>query len=135
MDISTINFWAVTAAAVSMFLIGGLWYSDALFAKAWMEENKLSTVDLTKSNRIKIFSLSFIFALMMALNLALFLNTPETDIGWGIGAGLLAGFGWVALAFATVALFELRSWKYICINGGYLIVSFVVMGGIIGVWR
>lgn len=135
MGISTINFWAVVVAALSMFLIGGLWYSNALFAKAWMHETGLTEAELTKSNKGKIFGLSFIFAFIMSLNLAMFLNTPETDIGWGIGAGALAGFGWVAVAFTTVALFELRSWKYIFINSGYLIVSFMAMGAILGAWR
>jgi hypothetical protein len=36
---------------------------------------------------------------------------------------------------ATIALFERRSWKYILINGGYMTVSFVIMGLIIGAWR
>jgi hypothetical protein len=135
MDITSINLLAVLTAALSMFLIGGLWYSNALFAKAWMKESGLTEVELTKSSKGKIFGFSFVFALIMALNLATFLNTPETDVGWGIGAGALTGFGWVALGFATVSLFELRSWKYIFINGGYLIISFIVMGAIIGAWR
>jgi hypothetical protein len=41
----------------------------------------------------------------------------------------------VALGIATVALFERRPWSYILINGGYWIVSFVVMGTILGAWR
>jgi hypothetical protein len=31
-----INVLAVLAAAVSAFALGGLWYSNALFANAWM---------------------------------------------------------------------------------------------------
>lgn len=31
-----INDLAVVVAAVSSFLLGGPWYSDALFKKAWM---------------------------------------------------------------------------------------------------
>jgi len=34
-----------------------------------------------------------------------------------------------------IALFERRSWKYIVINGGYMTVSFTVMGLILGAWR
>jgi len=29
------NVWAVLAAAVSSFVLGGLWYSPALFGPAW----------------------------------------------------------------------------------------------------
>ncbi|MEO5754950.1 MAG: DUF1761 family protein [Chthoniobacterales bacterium] len=34
-----------------------------------------------------------------------------------------------------MALFENRSWKYILVNGGYLITAFVLMGAILGGWR
>ena len=33
------NFWAVLLAAVSSFLLGGLWYSPALFGRLWNAEN------------------------------------------------------------------------------------------------
>ena len=72
---------------------------------------------------------------MMAGNLAGFLSDPETDWIWGLTAGVLAGLGWVALGFAVVALFERRTWRYMLINGGYLVVSFAVMGLILGAWR
>jgi Protein of unknown function (DUF1761) len=130
-----INWLAVLAAAAATFLLGGLWYSKALFGRAWMSENKLTEADLASSNMVKIFGLSLVFAVVMAANLAAFLAEPKTTAAWGATAGFLAGFGWVALAIATIALFERRSWKYILINGGYMTVSFVVMGLIIGAWR
>jgi hypothetical protein len=130
-----INWLAVVAAAVSTFALGGVWYSKALFGRAWMSVNNFSEADLAKSNMLKIFGLSLIFALIMAANLAAFLAEPKTTALWGATAGFLAGFGWVALAIATLALFERRSWKYILINGGYMTVSFVLMGLIIGAWR
>jgi len=130
-----INWLAVVAAAVSTFVPGGMWYSKALFGHAWMSANNLSEADLGKSNMFKIFGLTLIFAVIMAANLAVFLAEPKTTAVWGATAGFLAGFGWVALAIATIALFERRSWKYMLINGGYMTVSFVIMGLIIGAWR
>lgn len=130
-----VNWLAVLAAAVSTFVIGGLWYSPVLFGRAWMSVNNLSEADLAKSNMARIFGLSFFFALIMAANLAAFLAEPKTTAAWGAAAGFLAGFGWVALGIATIALFERRSWKYVLINGGYMTVSFVIMGLILGAWH
>jgi hypothetical protein len=130
-----INWLAVLAAAVSSFVLGGLWYSKALFGRAWMSANNLSDADLAKSNMARIFGLSLVFSVIMAANLAAFLAEPKTTASWGATAGFLAGFGWVALSIATIALFERRSWKYMLINGGYMTVSFVIMGLIIGAWR
>ena len=130
-----INWLAVLAASISTFVLGGLWYSPALFGRAWMTENNLNDAALAKSNMAKIFGLSFVFAVIMAANLAAFLAEPKTTASWGATAGFLAGFGWVTLGIATIALFERRSAKYVLINGGYMTVAFVVMGLIIGAWR
>jgi len=130
-----LNWLAVLAAAVSTFVIGGLWYSPVLFGRAWMSVNNLSEADLAQSKMAKIFGLSFFFALIMAANLAAFLAEPKTTAAWGATAGFLAGFGWVTLGIATIALFERRSWKYVLINGGYMTVSFMIMGLILGAWH
>ena len=130
-----LNWLAVLAAAVSAFALGGLWYSPVLFGRAWMSVNNLTEADLAKGNMAKIFGLALVFEVIMAANLAAFLAEPKTSAAWGATAGFLAGFGWVALAIATIALFERRSWKYTLINGGYMTLSFVIMGLIIGAWR
>lgn len=130
-----INYLAVVAAALSTFLIGGLWYSPLLFQKAWMDASGLEEQDVAGGNMVKIFGLAFVFALIMAGNLAAFLSGPDTTVMWGATAGALAGIGWVALAMATLGLFERRPWKYTLVNGGYFAVSFIVMGAILGAWR
>jgi Protein of unknown function (DUF1761) len=129
-----LNWFAVLAAAVSTFLIGGLWYSPVLFGRRWMSANGFTQENLA-GNMVKIFGFALIFALLMSANLAAFLMDPKTTAAWGATAGFLAGFGWVALGMAMIALFERRSWKYIVINGGYMTVSFTVMGLILGAWR
>jgi hypothetical protein len=135
MDISTLNWFAVIVAALSNFLIGGLWYSPILFGKVWMKENGFSENDLKKGNMPKIFGLTFLFSILMAFNLAMFLNDANTTTSWGAIAGFLAGFGWVAMSIFTIGQFERKSTKYMLIHGGYVTISFVVMGLIIGLWR
>ena len=130
-----VNAWAILVAALANFAIGGLWYSPALFGKAWMRANGFTDEDLKRGNPAVIFGLAFVFALAMAGNLAAFLAGPDTDWRWGLIVGVLAGLGWAALGLATVALFERRSWSYILINGGYLTVLFAAMGAILGAWR
>lgn len=129
-----INYLAVLLAAVSTFVIGGLWYSPMLFHKAWMRANGFSDADLRKGSQSLIFGLAFVFSLIMAANLAAFLGGPDTTVAWGATAGALTAV-WVGLGIGVVALFERRPWSYIAINGGYWLVSFVIMGAIIGAWR
>ena len=77
---------------------------------------------------------AFVFAVVMSLNLAMFLNAPGTTVTWGATAGALTAV-WVALGIGTVALFERRPAAYTAINGGYWFVSLVLMGAILGAWR
>lgn len=130
----SINYLAVVAAAASTFVIGGLWYSPMLFQRAWMKANRFTDADVQGGNQAAIFGLAFVFAVIMALNLAMFLNAPDTTTAWGATAGLLSAV-WIVLGIATVALFERRPLAYTAINGGYWLVAFVVMGAILGAWR
>jgi len=130
----TVNWLAVLVAGISAFVLGGVWYSPALFGKAWMKENNMTVEDVKKGNKGKIFGWSFILSLVMAANLGMFINTPDMSLSPGIVYGLLTGL-WIFCGIAIVALFEHKSAKYIFINGGYMLVSLGLMGAIIGIWR
>jgi hypothetical protein len=134
METNTINYWAILVSALSTFLIGGLWYSPAVFGKAWMRENGFTEEELKKGNMTKIFGLTFLLSLIAAINLAMFLG-PEVNIGMGAFYGFLAGFGWVAMFIGTHYLFERKSFKLFLINAGYSVVALTVMGVIIGAWK
>jgi hypothetical protein len=132
--VGNLNMVAIVSAALVTFVIGGLWYSPALFHRPWMRANRFAEADLDGGNMPVIFGLAFVFAVVMAFNLAMFLDAPDTTLGWGAAAGGLASI-WVVLGIGTVALFERRPAAYTLINGGYWVVSLVLMGAIIGGWR
>lgn len=131
-----INHWAVLVCAVANLVVGALWYSPMLFYNAWLKENNFTEEMIKqKFNPLKMYGLSFVLSLIISYNLAFFLGDEKTNAVWGVTAGFLAGFGFSALIFAVVALFEQRSWKYILINGGYITIYFTLIGFIIGAWR
>ena len=53
----------------------------------------------------------------------------------GMLHGFIAGLFLALPIIGTNALFERRSWKYTLISGGYWIVCFMIMGGIICAWK
>jgi drug/metabolite transporter (DMT)-like permease len=124
------NYLGITLAALSTFLIGGLWYSPAVFGKAWMKENGFKEEDMKGGNMVKIFGLAFVLGLISAVNLAMFMG-PEKNPSMGALWGFLAGAGWVATFVGTHYLFERRSFKLFLINAGYSVVALTVMGVII----
>ena len=129
-----INHFAVIAAALSTFLIGGLWYS-VLFAGTWQRASHIPDDEIKNANMVRIFGLSFLFSLVMAYNLAFFLGGASIGAAMGALYGLLTGLGWVTMGVFIIGLFERRSWTYLLIHGGYMSVAFTVMGLIIGAWK
>ncbi|SHH56940.1 Protein of unknown function [Chryseolinea serpens] len=128
------NYLAVIVAALSTFLVGGLWYSPALFGKAWMRENGFTEEGMKGRSMAKIFGLAFFLALISAINLAMFLG-PENRPAMGALWGFAAGFGWVATFVGTHYLFERKSFTLFLINAGYSVVSLTLMGVILAAWR
>lgn len=132
-SLESVNYFAVLVAALSAFVIGGLWYS-VLFAKPWMVENGFDEEKLKNSNMGMIFGGSFIFSLIISFVLVLFLG-PERDAAFGATAGFMAGLFWVATAMGITYLFERKSIKLFLINAGYHVITFTIMGLILGMWK
>lgn len=129
-----INHIAVLVCAVMSLVIGGLWWSPLLFAKAWQREVGLTDEQLDQMKPVKTFGLTFVLAYISSYNLAFFLGAPGTTWQWGIAAGLLAAV-WAVVMYAIISLFEQRSLKHVLINAGYIVVYFAVCGLILGIWR
>jgi len=130
----TVNWLAVAVAGISAFVLGGIWYSPLFLGKAWMRENNFTLADVQQGNKAKIFGWAFLLSLLMAVNLAMFLDGPDMNLHKGVLYGSLTGV-WVFCGLAIVALFEHKSARYIFINGGYCLVALALMGAVLGAWR
>jgi hypothetical protein len=130
----TPNWIAVLVAGISAFVLGGVWYSPALFGKAWMKENNLTEEKIKSGNKAKIFGWALVLTLVMSTNLAMYLNSPNINFRLGLIYGLLTGV-WLLCGIAVVGLFEYKSARYIFINGGYWLIALGLMGAILGAWR
>ena len=129
-----VNYLAVIAAAVATFLLGGLWYSPALFGKAWQREAGVTEERMKSANMTLIFGLTFVLSLVAAWVFALFLG-PRPPLALGLGAGFSAGLCWVAASFGINYLFERKSLKLWLINGGYHTLQFTIVGLILALWH
>jgi len=99
-----------------------------------MKANNLTDAEIKAGNKGKIFGWAILLSLVMSANLAMYLNTPNINFQLGLLYGFLAGV-WVVCGIAIIGLFELRSTRYILINGGYCFFALGLMGAIIGAWR
>jgi hypothetical protein len=129
-----LNWLAIIVAAVSAFILGGLWYSPLMFAKRWMKETGITEESTKNINMIKLFSLAFILSMIASFFLAMFIG-GKAGAGFGALAGFMAGLGWVFTFMGISYLFEARTLAHFLINSIYSIVSLTIMGAIIGVWQ
>lgn len=125
-----INWLAVLAAALSSFLLGGIWYS-ALFAKAWQKAAGLSDEQIKNGNMALIFGGSFVLALIASASFAVFLGNG-LDATTGALYGFTAGLCWVSASFGINYLFERKNLTLFLINGGYHTLQFTLIGAILG---
>ena len=127
-----INWLAVLVSAVSTFLLGGLWYGP-LLGRAWMRASGVTEEQARQGNQARIFGVSFLLQLVAALVLAMFIG-PDSTVAFGLFAGASVGLAWVATGLGVVYLFEQRPLAHWAVNAGYHVVSYSIMGLILGAW-
>lgn len=126
---------AVLVAALVKFLIGWGWYSPMAFGKQWQELAKVSAAQV-QSGLMPALIAEAIGDLIMAFVLARFIfHYGVSDIVGGIRVGAMAWLGFVATVLANQIFYERKPQQLVFINAGYLLVSLVVMGAILGPWH
>jgi hypothetical protein len=127
-----LNWLAVLAAAVSAFVLGGVWYGP-LFKRAWCREAGIDP-DTAPPHPARIFATAFLCSALAALMFAVFLG-PDANAADGFGAGFVVGVFFVAMSFGINYAFAQRSLKLWMIDSGYHILQFSLYGLILGAWR
>ena len=129
----SIDWWAVLVAGLAGFAVGGLWFSKLLFARPWMKEMGFSEADAKQGDAGRLLGGAALLTVLCAYPLA---RLAWRGGGWegGLKVGLLVGSA-VAFAMGVDYLFERRSLRLWLITGGHQLVTFTVMGTIIGAWR
>jgi hypothetical protein len=129
-----INWWAVLVAAFASFLLGGPWYSKALFLDAWQREAGDTRTAGEGKHPARVFGFAFLFSLVAAACFAVVLG-PQPPLWKALTYGLLAGAGMVAASFGINYQFANRSLTLWLIDGGYHILQFLLFGLVLGLWH
>ena len=141
MHMHDLNWLAIFVAAVSTMIIGFLWYSPLLFAKAWTKEMGYDINDKAKMEEMRksagpAYGGSFVASLISAFTLALILHGMRAEsLHFGLMASFHIWLGFVATVQFTGALFAKQSMKLFAINTGYQLVCYLVIGAILISWK
>ena len=130
--IAMVNWVSVLVAALSGFVIGGLWYGP-LFQKPWMQLTGMTKEKGAQASMAVTFGGAYVLNVMGAFGIAMVMGDHG---GWhsGLHTGLFTGLFFIGAALGVIYLFEQRPFKLWCINAGYQIVNFAAMGTVVGAW-
>src|SRR3989338_3516631 len=131
-----INYLAVLAAAAAAMVIGFIWYAKSVFGTAWMAEIGKSEADIKAGYKPTMFLWSFILALVEAWVLAVFTGLLDNStLPHGLQTAFWLWLGFTAVPFGVDAIYNGKSRKLYWITAGYHLVTLLVMGVILAVWR
>jgi hypothetical protein len=138
MTLPVVNNLAVLVTGVVIFMIGGLWYSPVLFAKRWVALIGKSEAELKASagsmpmSYLMVLLCGLVTAWVMALVVGNFAPASAVD------GALIGALAWLGFAGATsfgTALFSGKPKALWLIDSGFNLVSFIVAGVILTIWR
>jgi len=130
-----INYWAVLVAAIAKMIVGAIWYSPPLFATPWRTLVNISEADM-KASLGRAMAVDFIASLVMAFVLVhAVVYAGAATLGTGAAVGFFNWLGFVAAVTIAQVTYERRPFRLFLINNGALLISLLVMGAILAVWR
>jgi hypothetical protein len=143
MDAHAVNWLAVIVTAVVIFMLGGLWYSPIGFSKRWVElqgkTEEQMRAEAAAANMPLLYLSAFITSLLIATVMGVLLMHFAAVMPINAAHGAIFGFVcWLGFAASTsyaTAVFSGNPKQLWLINSLYNLVSFVVAGIILSVWR
>jgi len=131
-SLDAINWIAVLGAIAANMAVGGFWYSPLIAGKAWIASTGRTSEE--EEGGGSAMALVVIPAIINALILAvLAAGLGISTAVEGFVLGLLVWAGFVMPTNWIEVIFERKSYRTAFINNGCFIISFALMGTIIGI--
>ena len=133
MDLFDVNWLAVVAAAISGFVVGGIWYGP-IMGKKWLGAVGLSEADLQEGNMGKIYGGAFAFSLLASWTLAHTFSSYAMEMTFMVKVMTAFGIaiGFIIPAIGTNYLFSKKSKALFFIDAGYWSLFYITMGTVHG---
>lgn len=132
-SLDAINFLAVAAALVANMIIGALWYSPLLLGNAWIKSTGRTPEEIEGGG--KAMATVIVPAALNALILAVIVHAVGANTAAdGALLGFLVWLGFVLPTNWIEIIFDRKSYRTAAINNGNFIITFPLMGAILGMW-
>lgn len=137
-----VNYIAILLATLSSFGVGALWYSKMLFGEQWRMLIKMDKKTMEKGPAPSAWVLTVIAAFLEAFTLAhityfayTFFNADRSWMSVALTTAVWMWAGFQLSLLLTHDSFEQRPLKLTLLNAAHQLVTLVVMGIIIGLFK
>lgn len=131
-----INIWAAVAGSLISFIVSFIWYT-IVFRAPYIEGLGKTAEQMAKGPSMLVASvLQLIGYLVTAFVLAwLMQRTGLQSVNQGLLLALVVWVGFVAAVLGPLYAFEAFSLNFFFITAGNVLVTFLILGAILGGWR
>jgi hypothetical protein len=136
-SLAAVNWLAVLAATVALYLLGGLWYSPALFGPRWRAGVGFAPSDAWKPGAL-LYLAPLVGCFVVTLATALLVTIADAHSATdGVALGLIVGLGYGAAVAGVdaTAPSHPRPGMLALITGAYWTVGLVMVAVLLSVWR
>jgi hypothetical protein len=143
MDFSSINWLAVVACVLASMIVGSIWFNPKTFFPVWWKGIGKSGSDVP--GMAGAMGMTWGLTVLASLVQAVFMSLMVTAMGSmtpggatlvsGVTAGAILWLGFVAPTSLVNKLFAGHGLKIWAIEAGNHLVTFALMGAILGAWR
>jgi len=130
-----INFLAVIVAVIAAFVVGAIWYSPAMFGKTW---TRLTGMNMggDKQGVKEAYMINIFGTVVVAIVLAVLFNYANIDTPTkAISSIILIWIGILMPFTLNDVAFAKKSKQLWLLNGAHQLVTLLVMGYIIAIWK
>lgn len=129
-----LNYLSILVAVVAAQVLGALWYSKALFGKAWMQAVGKTEEDIKGGMAVQMIGAILLCAVMAFMLAQFIVRMEERSLVAGVMTACWIWGGFIATTMGVNHLFQGSSLKLYLIDSGYHLGSLIVMGAILGAW-
>jgi hypothetical protein len=133
-----LNWFAVIVATIVYFGLGGLWYAEFLFGKAWQKAMGWDG-NAPEGAGAGIYAVPLVTCFVATLATAMLAAATSTDtLGEGIVLAIVVGIGLSASVLAVTGMFDSTkpaAMTTVAISAGYHFVGILLASVILALWQ
>lgn len=130
-----LNWVAVIVAGLAYFVLGAVWYTNALFGRQYRTALGVDPEVQAQPDPMLLVT-NFVGWMVAAVAMGLIAVSVGADsVLDGIVLGLVVSVGVILTQLVVNATYEGRGTAILKVNAPYMIIGYVVMGAILAAWR